>query len=99
MIRSVVCTLGALVLVLASASAARAQNAVDMALGFYAKGGVYCFRIVPQGTALSEETEWTVMMLTAASNHHNTFRIRSVDPGDTGGGSASSRIGMTASSP
>lgn len=24
------------------------------------------------------------MMLTSASNHHNTFRIRSVEPGDTG---------------
>lgn len=83
-IRSVVCTLGALMLVLASAGTARAQNAVDFALSFYAKGGTYCFRVVPLGTALSEETAWTVMMLTAASNHHNTFRIRSVDPGDTG---------------
>ena len=71
-------------LTLCVASAASAQNAVDSALAFYSKGGTYCFRIVPFGTALSEETEWTVMMLTSASNHRNTFRIRSVDPGDTG---------------
>lgn len=68
----------------ATASVARAQNAVDMALSFYAKGGAYCFRVAPQGTALSEEPEWTVMLLTSASNHRNTFRIRSVEPGDTG---------------
>jgi len=63
---------------------AAAQNAVDVTLSFYSKGGAYCFRVAPFGTALSEETEWTVMMLTSASNHHNTFRIRSVDAGDTG---------------
>jgi hypothetical protein len=74
----------ALVLVLVGVSQSSAQNAVDSALSFYAKGGAYCFRIVPFGTALSEETDWTVMLLTAASNHHNTFRIRSVDPGETG---------------
>jgi hypothetical protein len=33
---------------------------------------------------MAEETEWTVMVLTSASNHRNTFKIRSVDPGDTG---------------
>jgi hypothetical protein len=71
-------------LVLCSAPAARAQNAVDIALSFYAKGGAYCFRVAPSGIPLSEETEWTVMMLTAASNHRNSYRIRSVDPGDTG---------------
>jgi hypothetical protein len=60
------------------------QNAADAALSFYSKGGAYCFRLAPFGTALSEETEWTVMVLTSASNRHNTFRIRSVDPGDTG---------------
>jgi hypothetical protein len=69
---------------LATCPPAAAQNAVDSALSFYSSGGVYCFRIVPVGTALSEETEWTVMMLTSTSNHHNTFRIRSVDAGDTG---------------
>jgi hypothetical protein len=61
-----------------------AQSAVDMALLFYSNGGVYCFRVVPFGVNLSEETEWTVMMLTSTSNKHNTFRIRSVDPGETG---------------
>ncbi|MFN7983259.1 MAG: hypothetical protein U0Q11_15515 [Vicinamibacterales bacterium] len=83
MIRSVVRAVAVLVFV-ATASIASAQNAVDMALSFYAKGGAYCFRVAPQGTSLSEEQEWTVMLLTSSSNHHNTFRIRSVDPGDTG---------------
>jgi hypothetical protein len=70
--------------VLTLATSATAQNAVDAALSFYFKGGAYCFRIAPPGTPLSEETTWTVMVLTAASNHRNTFRIRSVDPGETG---------------
>jgi hypothetical protein len=65
-------------------STASAQSVVDAALSFYAKGGAYCFRIAPFGTALSEETEWTIMMLTSSSNRHNTFRIRSVEAGDTG---------------
>jgi hypothetical protein len=73
-----------LTILLLAAAPAHAQNAVDAALAFYSKGGAYCFRIAPFGTALSEETEWTIMVLTSASNHHNTFRIRSVDPGDTG---------------
>jgi len=75
---------GVVWLVMSSAPAANAQNPVDMAMQFYEKGGAYCFRVAPFGTALSEQTEWTVMLLTAASNHHNTFRIRSVDPGETG---------------
>ena len=75
----------ALCVLLGLASTASAQPAaVDSALAFYSRGGTYCFRVAPSGIALSEESEWTVMMLTAASNHHNTFRIRSVDPGDTG---------------
>lgn len=60
------------------------QSAVDSAISFYSHGGAYCFRIAPSGTTLSEETEWTVMLLTAGSNHRNSFRIRSVDPGTTG---------------
>jgi len=83
-IRSIVRALGVALLITCSAHVAQAQNAVDIALSFYAKGGAYCFRVAPPGISLSEETEWTVMMLTAGSNHHNTFRIRSVDPGDTG---------------
>jgi len=72
-------------LLLGLASTASAQPVVvDSVLAFYSRGGTYCFRVAPSGTALSEETEWTVMMMTAASNHHNRFRIRSVDPGDTG---------------
>jgi len=70
--------------VLVSSAPASAQSAVDTALLFYSKGGAYCFRVAPSGIALSEEREWTVMMLTSAENHHNTFRIRSVDPGEAG---------------
>ena len=84
MIRTTARALGVMLLVLSGAASVSAQSAVDAALSFYAKGGAYCFRVAPFGTALSEETEWTVMMLTAASNHRNTFRIRSVDPGETG---------------
>jgi hypothetical protein len=61
-----------------------AQNAVDTALSFYSHGGAYCFRVVPEGTSLAEEREWTVMMLTSTANRRNTYKIRSVDPGDTG---------------
>jgi hypothetical protein len=69
---------------LATPSLGAAQTAVDMAIAFYEKGGAYCFRIAPFGVGLSEETEWTVMMLTSKSNRQNTFRIRSVDAGETG---------------
>ena len=84
MIRSTLRAVGALLLVLVATTTASAQNAVDSALSFYSKGGAYCFRVAPFGIPLSEETEWTVMLLTSAANHHNTFRIRSVDAGDTG---------------
>ncbi len=84
MIRTTGRTLGALLIVLLGGASASAQSAVDIALSFYAKGGAYCFRVAPFGTALSEETEWTVMVLTAAANHRNTYRIRSVEGGETG---------------
>ena len=84
MVRSTLRAVGALLLVLASTPPASAQNAVDSALSFYSKGGAYCFRVAPFGIALSEEREWTVMLLTSSANHHNTFRIRSVDAGETG---------------
>lgn len=77
----IVSTIGCL---LASAPSAFAQNAVDIALSFYENGGAYCFRVAPFGRSLSDETEWTVMVLTSTSNRRNTFRIRSVDPGATG---------------
>ena len=82
--RMIARSLAALVVLVALPVAAGAQSAVDMALSFYSSGGAYCFRVVPFGTNLSEETEWTVMVLTATSNKQNSFRIRSVDPGDTG---------------
>jgi hypothetical protein len=71
-------------LVCLAASRIAAQGAVDTALSFYSHGGAYCFRVAPFGAPLAEETEWTVMVLTSAANHRNAFRIRSVDPGDTG---------------
>lgn len=76
--------LAGLLLIVLSGPISTAQSAVDTALSFYSHGGAYCFRIAPFGTALSEETAWTVMVLTSASNHRNAFRIRSVDPGATG---------------
>lgn len=82
--RFAVRTLGVSLLLLTLATVASAQNAVDVALSFYARGGAYCFRVAPLGTALSEETEWTVMLLTSTSNRRQSFRIRSVDPGETG---------------
>ena len=84
MVRTFARALVAVSLVLVAVAPASAQNAVDFALSFYAKGGAYCFRVAPFGTALSEEPEWTIMVLTSASNHHNSYRIRSVEPGDTG---------------
>jgi len=83
-LRFAVRTLGVSLLFLTLATVASAQNAVDVALSFYARGGAYCFRVAPLGTALSEETEWTVMLLTSTSNRRQSFRIRSVDPGETG---------------
>ena len=65
-------------------SPAFAQNEVDEALRFYSAGGSYCFRLAPPGVALSQETEWTVMVLTSVSNPKTTFKIRDVDPGKTG---------------
>lgn len=61
-----------------------AESLVDAAIAFYERGGAYCFRLAPFGVSFSEETAWTVMVLTGTSNHRQTFRIRSVDPGDTG---------------
>jgi hypothetical protein len=61
-----------------------AQTEVDVAMKFFGQGGAYCFRIAPEGTSLSEEQEWTVMVLTNQANRKKEFRIRSMDPGPTG---------------
>ncbi len=61
-----------------------AQVEAEAALRFLRAGGAYCFRMAPEGVALSEETEWTVMFLTGVTNQKNTFRIRTVEPGPTG---------------
>jgi hypothetical protein len=61
-----------------------AQTQADVALSFFRAGGAYCFRLAPLGVALSEETEWTIMVLTSASNHKTAFKIRELDAGPTG---------------
>jgi hypothetical protein len=58
-----------------------AQSDADLAMRFFLEGGAYCFRVAPEGVALSDETEWTVMLLTGAPNPGNSFKIRTVDPG------------------
>src|SRR3954469_19353589 len=97
MLRStVVCVLGVLALVVAMPLSAFAQNEADVAMQFFQQGGAYCFRLAPEGTNLSEETAWTVMMLTSASNRRNEFRIRSMDPGSTGlNGRGLTTVGLT----
>lgn len=61
-----------------------AQTQADTALNFFRGGGAYCFRIAPAGVALSDETEWTIMLLTSASNRKTAFKIRELDAGATG---------------
>jgi len=72
------------VVALLTALPVAAQTQADVALSFFRAGGAYCFRIAPLGVALSEETEWTVMVLTSASNHRTAFKIRELDAGPTG---------------
>jgi hypothetical protein len=74
----------ALVLVVLAVLSAAAQTQSDVALSFFRAGGAYCFRIAPTGVALSEETEWTIMLLTSASNNKTAFKIRELDAGATG---------------
>lgn len=73
-----------LVLALAMPARVLAQSQAEQAIRFYAAGGAYCFRLAASGVVLAQETEWTVMVLTGASNRRNTFKIRDVDPGNTG---------------
>ncbi len=61
-----------------------AQSEVDQAISFYSAGGSYCFRVAPSGVVMSQELEWTVMVLTSTSNQKSAFKIRDVDPGRTG---------------
>lgn len=60
-----------------------AQTETDIAISFFSAGGAYCFRLAPEGTSLSDETTWTVMMLTGTVNNKMSCRIRSVEPGAT----------------
>jgi hypothetical protein len=77
-------------------SATFAQSDVDQAISFYSAGGSYCFRIVPFGVVMSQELEWTVMVLTNTSNQRTVFKIRDVDAGGTGlRGGALAAAGMT----
>jgi len=74
----------ALVVGLLTALPVGAQTPADEALNFFRGGGAYCFRIAPIGVALSEETEWTIMLLTSARNPRTAFKIRELDAGATG---------------
>jgi len=74
----------AMVVGLLAAVPAAAQTEADSALNFFRAGGAYCFRIAPAGVALSEETEWTIMVLTSVSNRKTAFKIRELDAGATG---------------
>src|SRR6476660_3833213 len=83
-------------LAVAIPSAASAQSDVEDAIRFYSAAGSYCFRVAPSGVVMAQEAEWTVMVLTSASNRKNTFKIRDVDPGTTGlSGTALAAAGMT----
>lgn len=73
---------GVLLLLLTSRMAAESQ--AGTAVRFFREGGSYCFRVAPEGVAMAEETEWTVMVLTSADNGKKTFRIREIDPGRSG---------------
>jgi hypothetical protein len=61
--------------------AVSAQSQADRALTFFRQGGAYCFRLAPEGVAMAEEKEWTVMLLTSTSNQKDTFKIRQIDRG------------------
>jgi hypothetical protein len=67
-----------------AASPVLTQGEVELAIRFFTSGGAYCFRVAPEGVALFEETEWTVMVLTGGQNKSDTFRMRSVDAGRSG---------------
>jgi hypothetical protein len=80
--RRVLCValLGVMLALALRPPAATAQEA-DVAMRFFSDGGAYCFRIAPEGTNLSEEGQWRIMLLTGTSNRRDVFRIRTVDPG------------------
>ncbi len=76
-----------------------AQSELDVAMRFFKQGGAYCFRLAPEGESLSDETSWTVMVLTGAANSKNEFRIRTMDPGGTGvSGTPLKNIGLSITS-
>ncbi len=75
---------GIFLAVVLTASPVLTQGDVELAIRFFTSGGAYCFRVAPEGMALSEETEWTVMVLTSGQSKSETFRIRSVDAGRSG---------------
>jgi hypothetical protein len=68
---------------LAPSQRLRAQGEVETAMRFFGEGGAYCFRAAPEGTSLSEETEWTILMLTGSANANNTCRMRAMEKGAT----------------
>jgi hypothetical protein len=74
---------GVLLAILAPSPALQAQGEIDAAMKFFADGGAYCFRAAPEGVSLSEETEWTILMLTGTANATNTCRVRAMEKGAT----------------
>jgi hypothetical protein len=64
-----------------AASASAQQTQVDRALTFFRQGGAYCFRVAPEGVAMAEEQEWTIMLLTSKSSRKDAFKIRQLDSG------------------
>ena len=73
----------AVLLVAVAPAAAQVQTPVDRALTFFRQGGAYCFRLAPEGVAMAEEREWTIMVLTSASNRKDAFKIRQLDRGSS----------------
>ena len=51
---------------------------------FFIAGGAYCFRVAPEAVALGDEAEWTMLVLAGRDNRQHVFRIRTVDPGQSG---------------
>lgn len=90
-------TIVTLLLLLSSPLAA--QSDVDPAIRFFLAGGGYCFRVAPEGVSMSEETEWTMLLLTSSENRRNEFKIRTIDPGPTRlGGEALTAVGESVTS-
>lgn len=84
-----------LAMLVSAGKPASAQSDADTAIMFFQGGGSYCFRVVPEGVSLSDETTWTFVVLTSVANTGNAFRARTIDPGETRlAGQALTDVGM-----